>query len=85
MGMSGLEIKKRISASTLSRRAGVYTARWGFFYRHGQTSQLHAETVREKLPGACVLDHGEVWKSFRGGASVAQSSHWWVKFTIAKL
>lgn len=83
--MSEREIKKRICASTLSCRGGVYTARWGFFYRNGGTSEKHANIVREKLPGALVLDHGEVWKAFRGGASVGQSSHWWVKFTISKI
>lgn len=73
-------IKFLICADSLSRKAGIYTARWGFFYRRGQTSESHAARVRGI--GGCVLDHGEVWKSFRGGASVSQSSHWWVKFTI---
>lgn len=79
--MTQREIKNLLSASSVSIKAGVFTARWGFFWRQGRSSDEYAERVRSKL-GACVLDHGEVWKSFRGGASVSQSSHWWVKFTI---
>lgn len=79
--MTNDEIKAAIMADTLSKRDGVYTARRGFFYRHGGSSEKFAARV-QALPGAAVLDHGEVWKAFSGGASLARSSHWWVTFTV---
>ena len=79
--MTSNEIKAAIMADTLAKRGGVYTARWGFFYRHGGTSEQHAGYVRA-LPGATVLEHGEVWKAFSGGAPLARQSHWWVTFTV---
>ncbi len=38
--------------------------------------------VRAAFPQAVVLDSGEVWKPFVGGAPLAKSSHWFVKFTV---
>lgn len=75
-------IKDAIHASTLSVKNGVYTARWGFFYTHGCTATAKAMQVTMALPMALVIDSGEVWKSFNGGAPVAAQSHWWVKFTL---
>lgn len=70
----------------LTKYRGVYTYRQGFFYRHNND---HFK-VREKLSkalenagmAATILDSGEQWKAFRGGDSLKQGSHWWVKFSI---
>jgi len=67
---------------TLSKSGGIFTYRVGFFYTHGQTAGTHVARVKNALPDAIILDSGEMWKPFRGGASVAQSSHWYVKFRI---
>lgn len=74
------------ASEDLTKYRGVYTYRQGFFYRHGDN---HFK-VREKLSkaldkagiAATILDSGEQWKAFRGGASLKQDSHWWVKFSI---
>jgi hypothetical protein len=29
-----------------------------------------------------IIDSGEQWKPFRGGDTLKQGSHWWVKFSI---
>lgn len=75
-------VKELLGADTVSRRDGVYTARWEFFYTHGVTAGDKVNVVKKQLPKAAVVDSGEVWKAFRGGASTAQSSHWYVKFTL---
>lgn len=83
--MSSLEeIKDAIGADTLSFREGIFTARRGFFYSHGGSSNQFAEKIRNRIKNAVILDHGEVWKPFRGGAPVAKQSHWWVKFTTRR-
>jgi hypothetical protein len=75
-------IKETISADTYSIKDGVITLRWGFFYTHGMTADKKAETVKAKFPSARIIDSGEVWKPFRGGTSIANSSHWYVKFLL---
>lgn len=67
---------------TVSLRKGVFTARRGFFYTHGFTADAFARTIERHVPGATVLDSGMVWKAFRGGATVAEGSHFWAKFTV---
>ena len=59
--------------------------RKSFFYTHGGSAESLADKINElliatSLDGTCkITDKGEVWKDFRGGASVAQQSHWYVK------
>jgi len=82
--MTTKEVRKRLAGyvDTVSQSKGVFTVRRGFFYRHNTTSALLASAVATKIPGATVLDHDEVNKAFRGGATVANQSHWWVKFQV---
>jgi len=60
----------------------VFTVRRGFFYRSGGSAEQLAQRVREAFPEATVLDAGEVWKEFVGGAPLQRQSHWYVKFTL---
>lgn len=75
------DVRNRLSADTISKRNGVFTVRMGFFYSHGRTAENLVAAVKSALPTAVILDSGEVWKAFRGGASTANQSHWWVTFT----
>ena len=76
------EIKLKLGCSTLSRRSGIYTARWSFFYRNGGTSEGHANLVKRHFPDAEIVEHREIWKPFLGGAPVANQSHWLVRFKL---
>ena len=76
------EVRSRLHPDTVSVKAGVVTIRRGFFYTGGVTAGAYADKVRAAFPNATILDAGEVWKPFRGGAKVAQQSHWFVKFTL---
>jgi hypothetical protein len=79
------EMRILIGATTLAkRRNGNYLARWSFFYTHGQTAETKAEIVTKKIPEAVVVDHTYVWKTFKGGASVANQSHFAVEFKIVE-
>lgn len=70
----------------LTKYRGVYTYRVGFFYTFGRDHRK----VRDDLVAAfnkanidaVILDSGEQWKPFRGGDTLKQGSHWWVKFQI---
>lgn len=77
-------LRENVHADTIGRdKDGNIVLRWEFFYTHGCTSEKKAEMVQkfladQKLP-ATVVDHGEHYAAFRGGASTRNSSHWWVK------
>lgn len=70
------------SATVGKNKLGQIVVRRGFFYRHGKTSQDWVNTVSNALTAAKVefnvVSAGEVWKAFRGGSTVANSSHWYV-------
>lgn len=73
-----------VSADDISKdKEGNTILRRGFYYRHGNTSHGHAEKMSKELHDANidheVVDHGEVDKPFKGGASIKNSSHFWVK------
>lgn len=76
------QVKEKIHADSYSLKNGVFTLRDTFFYRMGKDKNNIKLKVLDVFPNAIILDNGEVWKAFRGGASVANSSHWFVKFSI---
>lgn len=65
-----------------SRKENCFIARAGYFYRHGNTPEKYANYVKAKIPAAVIIDSGDHWTPFRGGASLANSSHFYVKFQI---
>jgi hypothetical protein len=76
-------------ADTVGRNQdGTYTARRGFFYRHGGTASSFRDAVSATLNKLgmqiIVLDNWEHWTGFRGGASVRNQSHWGVRFMVTK-
>ena len=80
--LTGL-VREKLDVDSVSVRDGVVTVRDEFFYSHGRTSEDFVRDVLKAFPDAIVRDSGEVWKPFRGGASTAQSSHWFVVFTLS--
>lgn len=64
----------------------VFIFRRGFFYSHGGTSEKFAAKVDSMLTNAGIdhkmLENGEHWAPFRGGAGVKASTHWWCKVQI---
>ena len=78
---SGLSITKTYGKDSGDMRSKTII-RQGFFYTNGNTSQMLADKVSRVLTESNltfkVVDHGEVWKDFKGGAPVAKQSHWWV-------
>ena len=75
-------IKSQLGVDTISKKGDIITVRAGFFYRHGRSEQNIIDRIKNFFPNATIIDSGEHWTPFRGGASVAQSSHWYVKFKI---
>ena len=69
---------------TLSYKLGVWKFRRGFYYTHGQDSDKLAAKIFEALKqfDCHIIERHEIWKPFRGGASIANQSHWLVVFTL---
>jgi len=79
-------IKKSLSslADTVGKkRDGSFIIRRGFYYRHGADAESYKIAVCKKLMGAGVgfhiKDYGEHFTTFRGGATIANQSHWFVE------
>lgn len=60
--------------------------RQGYFYTHGKTSQAFSNSISKQLDAMgleyTVVDHGNHWTPFNGGASIVRSSHFWVEVKI---
>ena len=85
--MSAREIiREKVSADVVGKnKAGNFVVRRGFFYTNGKTAEDYRAQVEQqlgKVDGMRVVGCGEVWKAFRGGASTAQQSHWWVEIAV---
>ena len=79
----GLE-KAEVHFDTIGKnKAGNYVIRRGYFYRHGNSATEMANRVSEA--GFEVVDSGDHWAAFRGGASTRQSSHFWVEFKVKEV
>jgi hypothetical protein len=69
------------------KKDGTIVVRRGYFYRNGMDSAKFATIVAKMIADAglpvVMKEHGDHWASFRGGASLATSSHFWVEFVAA--
>ena len=72
-----------LADSVSKRKDGSIVIRRGFYYRHGQDAESYKIAVCKQLNAAgfnySIKDYGEKWAAFRGGASLASQSHWWVE------
>ena len=76
------DVKEKLHADAYSVKKGVFTVRRSFYYKMGKSTETFRADILEKIPNAVIVDSGEKYVAFRGGGSVAQGSHWWVKFTV---
>lgn len=65
------------------KKDGTFIIRRGYFYRHGMNCQQFAAVVAQAIKAhgfdCQVVECGDHWAPFRGGATVAQGSHFWVQ------
>lgn len=81
-------LKNSLFADTVgTNKAGNIVVRKGYFYTNGYdenkfTSAVTAFLVRHGITPT-IIDKGNVWKRFKGGATTANSSHWFVELNVA--
>jgi len=79
-------LRENIACSEIVKYKGNFIARQGFYYTHGKTADDFLDDIIMQLKhldiSFHIIDHGEIWKPFKGGASLKNQSHWFVKFEI---
>ncbi len=77
-------IHDQLGCDTLSLRGGVYLAKWSYFYSGGLSEQVCSEKITQAFPEAYVIDAGDHWHSFVGGAKTGgpQDTYYWVTFKL---
>ena len=82
------QIKEKLNHSfdTFSVREGIITVKKGYYWGVTKSGETYAEKVKEIIPEAKIVDFGNHFASFRGGAKAgsAQSSYFYVKFTVGE-
>jgi len=83
MTITSKEIKALLQCrfdSIGKNKAGNFVLRRGYFYRNGMDSDKFAANIMTILGDRVTLiASGDCWKPFRGGATLANSSHFWVE------
>jgi len=89
MTAANLEIRLKLNGfhnfSTLTKSKGNFIIRKGFFYEMGYSAKQMAEDLNAKFPGH--IEIVKTWRKFvpfRGGDSVAKSSHFGVEFKFTE-
>jgi hypothetical protein len=69
--------------SVSKKKDGTIVLRRGYYFRHGKTAEKFAAGVASLLAQSglplTVSNFGDHYASFNGGASLANSSHFWVE------
>jgi len=64
------------------KKNGVFTARCGYFWGFLESGEKFAESIKQQLPSATLLEVGNHHAPFKGGAPITKQSHFWVQFTV---
>jgi hypothetical protein len=68
---------------------GNVVVRRTFFYRHGVDAEMVKDSLVARIKKAGlelnVVDFGEHWAAFNGGARTSRDSHWWVEFSAKRV
>lgn len=83
------QIKAAVHADQISRQKdGTIIFRDGYFYRHGRTAEGFRTRIASalRLAGIAheVIESGDHYATFRGSASLARSSHFFVQIRLTE-
>ena len=87
------ELKNTIISDTISKVKGeenTFKFYRGFYYKFQYTAEKFSKFIVEQINShlgytATIIDIGEVYKPFRGGATVKGSSHFYAKIKIENI
>jgi hypothetical protein len=67
---------------SIRKAKGNYIIRKGYFYKMGMTTDKIVGLLKVALPNAIIVNQWDKFTSFRGGSSLANSSHFGVEFSL---
>ena len=72
------------TADVISQKDGIVTIKKCYYWGVTKSGESYRDKVLELLPTATIVDFGNHFAPFRGGAKAGspQSSYFWVKFRI---
>lgn len=80
------QLRQANIAESISMRNNIYTFRKTYYYTNGGSPEKFAESIKQRVLELSknrltieVVETGNHWAPFKGGASIRNSSHWWVK------
>ncbi len=82
--MTTKQVAELLGTTDIRKSKGAFKFYRSYFYRHGMTPEHLVNKVKEKIPNAVILDSGDHWAPFNGGAKSgsAKDSYLWVTFTV---
>ena len=81
-------LRDRISGADMisKNRSGNYVFRRGYFYTGGADEDKFADALAKRIADigltAKLIDKGNHWAPFKGGASIEKGSHFYAEFEI---
>ena len=74
-----------VKPERIRKSKGVFRYHQSYFYGVTKSADALVNRVKEKIPNAIIIDSGNHFHEFVGGAKSgsAQDSYLWVKFTVA--
>jgi hypothetical protein len=82
--MKTKDIKVRLNdqVDVVSFRDGIFTVKKSYYWGVSKDGSNLADMVKKFIPEATILDYGNHYHGFVGGAKSGspQDSYWWVKF-----
>ena len=83
-------LKDTVPCSTIGKKrdgSGDIIFRDEYYYRQGRTPESFAVAVEKRMTKMGLIftrtDCGDNWAPFSGGASTANSSHFWATYQVA--
>jgi hypothetical protein len=69
-----------------AKKDGTFVLRRGYFYRHGMDEEKLAANVLKTMETSPfvtkIIDKGDHFAAFRGGAKTKNQSHFWVHISV---
>ena len=86
--MTSKEVREILNHNfnVISVRHGIFTAKKSYYWGVTKSADVYADKVKELIPKAEILECGNHWAPFRGGAKAGgpQDSYFWVKFKVSE-
>lgn len=82
--MTVKQIREILPVDVVSQKNGIFTVKKSYFYGFSSSGETLASKIKELIPSAKIIDFGNHFHAFIGGAKTgsSQDSYFWCKFTV---